>query len=144
MQNRSSIQNLILRDVVEDDLPFFFDFQLDQVANHMAAFIARDPTDRKAFTAHWGKILADPTTINQTIVCDGQVVGSVSSYELSGKPEVTYWIDRAYWGKGIARRRSRRSWQTSIPRGPFMPASPRTIWAHVGSWKSVDSESLTR
>lgn len=102
MPNRPAIQNLLLRDVIEDDLPLFFDFQLDQAANYMAAFIARDPTDRKAFTAHWKKILADPTTINQTIVRDGQVVGSVASYEMSGKAEVTYWIGRAYWGKGIA------------------------------------------
>lgn len=26
---------------------------------------------------------------------------SVSSYDESGEPEVTYWIGRAYWGKGI-------------------------------------------
>jgi RimJ/RimL family protein N-acetyltransferase len=96
--------DLCLREVVEDDLPLFFDFQLDPEANYMAAFTAKDPTDREAFTANWNKIIADPTTINRTIVCDGQVVGSVSSYEESGKPEVTYWIGRAYWGKGIATR----------------------------------------
>jgi RimJ/RimL family protein N-acetyltransferase len=104
MRNSLSIQDLSLRDVVEDDLPLFFDFQLDPDANHMAAFTARDPTDREAFIAHWNRILAEPTTINQTIVCGGQVVGSVSSYEESGKPEVTYWIGRSHWGKGIATR----------------------------------------
>lgn len=96
--------DLYLREVIEDDLPLFFDFQLDPEANYMAAFIAKDPTDRKAFTAHWNKILGDPTCIIRTIVYDGRVVGSVSSYEESGKPEVTYWIGRAYWGKGIATR----------------------------------------
>ena len=104
MQNNHSSRLLFLRDVVEADLPVFFDFQLDPDANHMAAFIARDPSDRQAFTAHWNKILADPTTIIKTIVCDGQVVGSVSSYENAGKPEVTYWIGRAHWGQGIATR----------------------------------------
>lgn len=96
--------DLSLREVAEDDLPLFFGFQLDPEANHMAAFTAKDPTDREAFTAHWNKILADPTTINRTIVLDGLVVGSVSSYEEAGKPEVTYWIGRAHWGKGIATR----------------------------------------
>jgi len=104
MQNSQPGHLLFLRDVIEDDLPVFFDFQLDPDANRMAAFIARDPSDRQAFMAHWNKILADPTTINRTIVCDGQVVGSVSSYEDAGKPEVTYWIGRAYWGHGIATR----------------------------------------
>ena len=89
MQNSLSIQNLFLRDVVDDDLPLCFDFQLDPDANRMAAFTARDPTDREAFTAHWNKIMAEPTNSIRTIVCDGQVVGSVSSYEACGKPEVT-------------------------------------------------------
>src|SRR5881397_3186639 len=104
MQNGLSIQDLLLRGVVEDDLSLFFEFQLDPAANYMAAFTAKDPTDREAFTAHWNKILVEPTNIIRTIVCDGQAVGSVSSYEESGKPEVTYWIGRAHWGKGIATR----------------------------------------
>ena len=76
MQNSHSRHYLLLRDVVEDDLPQFFDFQLDPEANHMAAFIARDPTDRDAFIVHWKKIMADPELIQKTIVCDGQVVKS--------------------------------------------------------------------
>jgi RimJ/RimL family protein N-acetyltransferase len=96
--------HLVLRDVVEDDLPIFFENQLDPDANHMAAFTARDPSNRAAFDTHWRKIMANPTNIIQTIVCDDQVVGSVSSYIDKGKPEVTYWIGKAYWGQGIATR----------------------------------------
>ena len=96
--------DLFLREVVEDDLAWFFEFQLDPDANYVAAFTARDPTDREAFTAHWKKILSDPTTFNRTIVCAGQVVGSVASYVESGNPEVTYWIGKAHWGKGIGTR----------------------------------------
>jgi RimJ/RimL family protein N-acetyltransferase len=93
---------LFLRDVLEADFPIFFEYQLDPEANHMAAFTSKDPTDRDAYVAHWQRIMADATTINRTIVYDGQVVGSVSSYEDEGRPEVTYWIGRAYWGRGIA------------------------------------------
>ena len=104
MRNNRPIQDLVLRDVVEDDLPVFFGFQLDPDANHMAAFTARDPTDRAAFMAHWNRIMAEPANVIRTIVCDGQVVGSVSSYVEAARPEVTYWIGRAHWGKGIATR----------------------------------------
>jgi RimJ/RimL family protein N-acetyltransferase len=93
---------LLLRKVVSDDLPIFFGYQLDPEANYMAAFTAKDPSNREAFMAHWRRILADETTNNQTILFNGQVAGSVSSYEEEGKPEVTYWIGKAYWGKGIA------------------------------------------
>lgn len=96
--------DLLLRDVVEDDLAVFFEQQLDPDASYMAAFTARDPADREAFTAHWDRILADATVIVKTIVFDGQVVGHVLSYEEAGKPEVSYWIGKAYWGQGIATR----------------------------------------
>ncbi len=95
--------NLFLRDVVNDDLPIFFEQQLNQEANNMAAFTAKDPTNHAAFTAHWHRILADETVVIKTITCNGQVAGSVSSYEEDeGKPEVTYWLGKEYWGKGIA------------------------------------------
>lgn len=93
---------LLLRDVLSDDLPIFFEQQLDQDAIFMAAFTAKDPTDREAFMAHWRKILGIDTCIIKTILVNGQVSGSVSSYEEEGKPEVTYWLGREYWGKGIA------------------------------------------
>lgn len=93
---------LLLRDVVNDELPIFFEQQLNKEANTMAAFTAKDPTNQEAFTAHWHRILANETVIIKTILCDGQVAGSVSSYEEEGKPEVTYWLGKEYWGKGIA------------------------------------------
>jgi RimJ/RimL family protein N-acetyltransferase len=95
---------LLLRDIEADDLLIFFEQQLDQEANYMAAFTAKDPTNQEAYIAHWHRNLADKTTINKTVVFDGQVVGSVSSYENDGKPEVTYWLGKEYWGKGIATR----------------------------------------
>lgn len=70
----------------------------------MAAFTPKDPADREAFTAHWDRILADATVVIRTVVLDGQVAGSVLSYEECGKPEVSYWIGRAYWGQGVATR----------------------------------------
>ncbi|HEY5731760.1 MAG TPA: GNAT family N-acetyltransferase [Anaerolineales bacterium] len=93
---------LLLRDVVNDDLPIFFEQQLNKEANYMAAFTAKDPTNQEAFTAHWHRILADETVIIKTIIFDGQVAGSVLSYEDEGKPEITYWLGKEYWGKGIA------------------------------------------
>ena len=102
MENNRTTQNLFLRDVIEDDLPLFFEFQLDLEANYMAAFTAKDPGNREAFAAHWHRIMSDPTVTIKTIVSAGQVVGSVLSYEDEGKPKVSYWIGKAYWGKGIA------------------------------------------
>ena len=95
--------DVLLRDVTEADLPIFFEQQLDPAANQMAAFTAKDPADREAFTAKWAKILGDDT-VKKAILVNGQVAGSVSAFVApwSGELEVTYWLGREYWGRGIA------------------------------------------
>jgi RimJ/RimL family protein N-acetyltransferase len=93
-----------LRDVTDADLPIFFEQQLDPEAIHMAAFTAKNPADRDAFMAHWRRNMAHPTVMIRTIVTDGAVAGYVLSYEEDRRPEVSYWIGRAYWGRGIATR----------------------------------------
>lgn len=90
-----------LREVVKADLDIFFNHQQDSVAVHMAAFTSKDPTDRAAFDAHWQRITADPTITNRTILYNQTVIGHVASFVMFGELEVTYWIDRAYWGKGL-------------------------------------------
>ena len=95
---------LFLREVIEEDIPIFFDQQRDPAACSMAAFTAKDPTNRTAFLAHWERIRADSTVIARTIVLDSQVVGNVMSYVEDGRCEVTYWLGKEYWGQGIATR----------------------------------------
>ena len=90
---------VLLRDVRRDDLPIFFEQQLDPEANTMAAFA---PRSHEAFMAHWARILADTTLIKQTIVCDGQVAGNIGCFEQDGQREVGYWLGREFWGGGIA------------------------------------------
>jgi RimJ/RimL family protein N-acetyltransferase len=93
-----------LREVEQDDLPTFFAQQLDPEAIRMAAFTVADPSDREAFDAKWQRILASEETTTRTIVVDDEVAGSVSKYrdpDLPG-PEVTYWLGREFWGKGVA------------------------------------------
>ena len=93
-----------LRDVLPSDLPFFFEQQLDEVANRMAAFTPKDPADRAAFDERWRRIFADTTLIKKTILHDGKVVGNISCHRWFGEPEITYGVIRSHWGQGIATR----------------------------------------
>jgi RimJ/RimL family protein N-acetyltransferase len=68
----------------------------------MAAFTAEDPTDRDAFDAHWQRIRGDDAVVIKTILFDGDVAGSIAKFDRDGDPEVTYWIGKEFWGKGIA------------------------------------------
>ncbi len=96
--------SLELREVIDADLPIFFEQQLDPDANWMAAFTGKDPADREAFERHWERIRHDPEIVIRTIVVDDQVAGHVSSYIEEGQPEITYWLGRVFWGRGIASR----------------------------------------
>jgi RimJ/RimL family protein N-acetyltransferase len=88
-----------LRDVLEEDLPILFEYQLDPIATEMAAFPARE---REAFMSHWAKILRDETVMTKTVLVDGEVAGDIVSFERLGQREVGYWIGRDHWGKGVA------------------------------------------
>ena len=89
---------IILRDVIESDLPILYEQQLDPEATAMAAFPSRD---HDAFMAHWRKIMAYEKSIIKTILRDGQVAGYILSWEMEGEREVGYWIGKEFWGKGI-------------------------------------------
>jgi hypothetical protein len=52
--------HVTLREVEVSDLLIFFEHQSDLVANHIAAFPARE---RNAFMAHWEKIMGDENVI---------------------------------------------------------------------------------
>ncbi|MET9389409.1 GNAT family N-acetyltransferase [Streptomyces sp. NPDC006624] len=93
--------DIALRPVHDSDLPVFFRQMNDPESLHMAAFTPEDPADRDAFDAHWARIRSS-TAVLRTVLADGDVVGSAAVYGAPGEREVTYWVDRAYWGKGIA------------------------------------------
>jgi RimJ/RimL family protein N-acetyltransferase len=90
-----------LRDVIVEDLPIFFQHQIDAEAVHMAAHPPRDPD---AFQAHWLELLAKETVIKKTILFEDRAVGYILSFVYFGAREVGYWIGKEYWGQGIATR----------------------------------------
>ena len=93
--------NVVLRNVLEGDLPTFFEHQRDPEATSMAAFPGRA---WDAFMSHWRhKVLGDPASEARTILVDDQVAGYVASWEGEGRRLVGYWIGREYWGRGVAR-----------------------------------------
>ena len=91
-----------LREVRDEDLPVLFEQWADPVAVQMAAFTAPDHMDRDAFDRRWSRLRADETVLVRVILDDENVTGSIGSWGDAGEREVTYWIGRSYWGKGIA------------------------------------------
>lgn len=96
-----------LRVTRDRDLDALFAFGQHEEAVRMAAFTAPDPTDRATFDARWRRLLADPGVDARTVRADGAIVGSVARWFEDDEAEITYWIDPAHWGEGIATRAMR-------------------------------------
>ena len=89
----------MLRPVAQEDLGSFFEHQRDPVATALAAFAARGRTE---FDAHWARLLEDDSNIVRTVLSDRAIVGHVCCFGEPGGREVAYWIDRVFWGRGLA------------------------------------------
>jgi len=126
--------DVILRDVVEGDLAILFEHHKDPDANRMAAFTAKDPADQTAFQAHWDKILGDEEILIQTIVNHRDVAGHVLSYVEFGEREVSYWIGKEYWGKGIATKALTQYLAQVI----FRPLYARAAKDNIGSVRVLE------
>jgi RimJ/RimL family protein N-acetyltransferase len=108
---------IALRRVHDSDLPVFYRQMNDPESLEMAAFTPKDPADRDAFDAHWKKIRASSAVL-RTVLADGDVVGSTAVYGEPGEREVTYWVDRAYWGRGVATA-ALRALLSEVPERPL-------------------------
>src|SRR3954464_692665 len=86
-----------LREVTKEDLPIFFEHQLDAEATRMAAFPSRD---HGAFMAHWAKIMSNETGILNTILADDTVAGNVVYWEAAGGANIGYWLREKTLGGG--------------------------------------------
>lgn len=130
MQNNQ----LKLRPTQAPDLEFFFQFQLNEEANYLAAFTSKDPTDKKAYFEKFTKILKDPTINMKTILVDETIRGSIAKFEIGGHAEITYWIDRSFWGKGIATTALKKFLTLENTR----PISARVAFDNFGSQKVLE------
>jgi RimJ/RimL family protein N-acetyltransferase len=95
---------LRLRALSDADLDALFVWESDPRAVEMAAFTREDPSDRSAFDAHYERVRGNPSNTVQSIEEDTEFVGTVSSFTIEGRREVSYWISPSRWGQGLATR----------------------------------------
>jgi RimJ/RimL family protein N-acetyltransferase len=124
----------VLREVRDEDLEVLFEQWADPVAMQMAAFTVPDHTDRDAFERRWSRLRADDSVLNRAIVVDEEVAGTIGSWGDSDAREVTYWIGRAYWNRGIATAALR----TFLAVDPCRPLCGRVAHDNVGSRRVLE------
>ena len=126
--------NIKLRPTEISDLNNLFQFQLDKEGGYLAAFMPKDPTDKSAYINKQTKLLNDPTVNNQTIIFDNTIVGSIARFVMEGYTEITYWIDRKFWGHGIATTALNAFLKIELTR----PIYGRVAFDNLGSQKVLE------
>jgi RimJ/RimL family protein N-acetyltransferase len=71
----------------------------------------------------------------RTVLWNGQVAGSVLQFQLFERPSVAYWIDREFWGRGIATRALRAFLRECLVR----PLIARVAEDNLASRKIVEN-----
>lgn len=124
-----------LRPTVVDDLEILFQFQLDDEARHLAAFTSQDSKNKEAYLAKYTKLLDNPTVNNQTIMIGSVIAGSIAKFVMENDAEITYWLDKNFWGKGVATTALKDFLTIETTR----PIFGRVAFDNLGSQKVLES-----
>ena len=123
-----------LSKTIKDELDIFFQFQLDKEANFLAAFTSKDPYNKTAYIEKYSKHLSDPTINMQTIKANDVIAGSVAKFVIENDAEITYWIDKKFWGQGVATAALKILLKTE----PVRPIYGRVAFDNYGSQKVLE------
>jgi len=93
-------RDVVLSKLLDRDYPVLFNQQNDKEAQHQAAG-GKGHDNALAHRAHLEKV-AKGGALFRVILFEGHVAGYIASFERFGKREISYWIGREFWGKGIA------------------------------------------
>jgi len=129
-----------LKQTTQQDLETLFVFQTDETSNYMAAFTPKNPHDKDAYMNKWTRILANPNIVMKTIWQMNRIVGSVVHFTIGEETHVSYIIDKAFWGQGIATK----ALQMFIAQSPLQVFYARVAFDNHGSQRVLEKNSFQK
>ncbi|MEV8267153.1 GNAT family N-acetyltransferase [Microbacterium sp. NPDC076911] len=91
-----------LRELGDDDLDATFEMMRDSAAVELAAFTASDPNDRARFDEWIARERSNSDVSLHVVTEAGGFAGTAATFMTDGDREVTFWIARHAWGRGVA------------------------------------------
>jgi RimJ/RimL family protein N-acetyltransferase len=137
---RIAQMNVSLRPLEDRDLDTIYQQVTDPESVRMAAFTAEDQTDRRAFLNRMSRLRTDTSVSYRVIDVDGAIAGAIGSFRIDDQLEVTYWVDRAQWGKGIASA----ALQILLAETAERPLYARAASDNVGSLRVLEKAGFRR
>ncbi|GAA4235067.1 GNAT family N-acetyltransferase [Postechiella marina] len=134
-----AVLKIELRPTNLNDLDTLFLFQIDAKANYLSAFTSKNPLDKKAYIQKWTSLLSNKKINAKTILLKNKIIGSIAKFEMEGHAEVTYWVAKAFWNKGVATLALTHFLKTENKR----PIYARVAFDNLGSKKVLKNCGFT-
>jgi len=132
--------NVSLRPVEDRDLDSIYQQMTDLESVQMAAFTPEDQTDRRAVLNRIARLRADTSVSFRAIDVDGAAAGTIGSFRIDDQLEVTYWVDRTLWGKGVASA----ALQILLAETAERPVFARAASDNIGSLRVLEKAGFRR
>lgn len=133
------MSHIELREIDDDDLDALFEMMRDADAIALASFTADDPDDRSAFDAWIARQRDDAGVLCLVVTENGGFAGSIAAFTLDGDREVSYWLARHAWGRGIATEALR----LLVSREPERPLFARVAAHNAASIAVLEKNGFT-
>lgn len=124
-----------LRDLDDDDLDAIFEMMRDPKAVAMAAFTSEDPDDRDRFDAWIARERAAEGVSIFVVTENGGFAGTAAAFTVDGDREVSFWLARHAWGRGVA---------TAALRLLVSHEAERPLYARAAAHNAASIAVLTR
>jgi RimJ/RimL family protein N-acetyltransferase len=96
------VGHIELRHLDDDDLDAIFEMMRDPKAVAMAAFTSEDPDDRDRFDAWIARERASAGVSLFVVTENGGFAGTAAAFTVDTDREVSLWLARHAWGRGVA------------------------------------------
>jgi RimJ/RimL family protein N-acetyltransferase len=96
------VGHIELRDVDDDDLDAIFEMMRDPEAVAMAAFTSDDPNDRDKFDTWIARERGAAEVSFFVVTENGGFAGTTAAFTVGADREVSFWLPRHAWGRGVA------------------------------------------
>ena len=131
---------IVLRQSINSDIPIFFENQADEGALFMSAFTSKDPLNKEAYIKKWERLIEIESINMQTILWDNEIVGCVVKFVMEGDSDITYAINKKFWGQGMATEAVNQFLDIEKTR----PLFGRTAFDNIGSQKVLERNGFVR
>jgi RimJ/RimL family protein N-acetyltransferase len=123
-----------LRNVHLNDIAAFYAHHLQLHPLCKTASEEEIAAENIRFAERWERMILDSAVLVQAILWQGSVAGYIAHFAQLGRPALSYWVSKDYWGQGIATQ----AVEAFLPLVQPRPLYARVAWDNHASLRVLE------